>query len=547
MSCPLPPGVTGLISSQSVASQPLERHTSAPTLSTRPRKTPSTSRVRPVPLPQKSQSSTGFNHSGLPQSQQYYTTSSQQRTRTYSLNRQNRALLHHILEADDMSPEQYLSQSPSDFSVPPSFPVTSSPDRERGEFKSQDLSLLSTLMPRQWQVPYSPTTSTSGVSMTTASTAMSEPMSRITTNEQLSGFDMLRVDSSISQCDLSDTTAIDSHKVSDFDQLFSDPFFPSSEQFSCSQSQSSFPAYDSTVPFLSSVEMKRSSSEESNASSSSSHASQSRMSARMHQQNAQSKTRRLAPKLEREDSSASDVATAPKIIEVITDDGTVQRKAEISRTVRTQIQRKTVFCEFCTDHPQGFHGEHELRRHIDRTHASVRRVWICTNPIRNDDFLINCKACRNGKTYGANYNAAAHLRRTHFNPCQNKRGGRGKVSENRGGKGGGDKPSMEFLKDWMYDMWEFDIKGNKVFQPMTKDGIVPHLQVNWMSNMQPSLDAAYDIYQDSIGMFDLPLSYSTDLVSKSRHFADEYDVFDNQNPILPSQPYPQVMDGSFMQ
>jgi hypothetical protein len=74
--------------------------------------------------------------------------------------------------------------------------------------------------------------------------------------------------------------------------------------------------------------------------------------------------------------------------------------------------------------------------------------------------LANCKACRNRKTYGANYNAAAHLRRAHFYPCKNKRGGRGKVSEGRGGMGGGEKPPMEELKNWMYEQIEVNVGGN---------------------------------------------------------------------------------------
>lgn len=76
--------------------------------------------------------------------------------------------------------------------------------------------------------------------------------------------------------------------------------------------------------------------------------------------------------------------------------------------------------------------------------------------------LTSDTACRAQKTYGANYNAAAHLRRAHFNPPKNKRGGRGKKSEGRGGMGGGNKPSMDELKNWMYERWEYNVNGRLV-------------------------------------------------------------------------------------
>ncbi|KAL2126007.1 hypothetical protein VTI74DRAFT_1961 [Chaetomium olivicolor] len=53
--------------------------------------------------------------------------------------------------------------------------------------------------------------------------------------------------------------------------------------------------------------------------------------------------------------------------------------------------------------------------------------------------LSKCKACVTQKRYGAYYNAAAHLRRAHFNP-------------HRGGKASGDWPPMSILKDWMREV-----------------------------------------------------------------------------------------------
>jgi hypothetical protein len=148
----------------------------------------------------------------------------------------------------------------------------------------------------------------------------------------------------------------------------------------------------------------------------------------------------------RADSDASH-RDYPRIVEVTLGDGTILHNAEIPRS---QPRRKTTFCHLCNDHPAGFHGDHELRRHVDRQHTMTREVWICKDNTLQDALrpvvpLANCKSCRNKKAYGASYNAAAHLRRTHFFPCKNKRGGRG-----RGLMGGGEKPPMDELKNWMY-------------------------------------------------------------------------------------------------
>jgi hypothetical protein len=156
----------------------------------------------------------------------------------------------------------------------------------------------------------------------------------------------------------------------------------------------------------------------------------------------------------------------PKHVNFTSGDVNTQQKAKIPQIDRPQPQRKTTFCSMCADHPQGFHGDHELRRHIDRHHTTIRKVWICRDAINEETRpvvpLANCKACRNSKTYGANYNAAAHLRRAHFYPSKNMRGGRGK--EERGGMGGGEHPPMEELKNWISEKWQSIINGQVTLQ-----------------------------------------------------------------------------------
>ncbi|KAK1449669.1 hypothetical protein CMEL01_07005 [Colletotrichum melonis] len=107
---------------------------------------------------------------------------------------------------------------------------------------------------------------------------------------------------------------------------------------------------------------------------------------------------------------------------------------------------RRVYCIKCNEYPEGFRGEHELRRHTDAKHASLVRRWVCTEPDTYSPTLpqpviplAKCKACVTQKRYGAYYNAAAHLRRAHFNP-------------HRGGKASGDWPPMTILKDWMREV-----------------------------------------------------------------------------------------------
>ncbi|KAI1336462.1 hypothetical protein F5Y15DRAFT_427102 [Xylariaceae sp. FL0016] len=117
--------------------------------------------------------------------------------------------------------------------------------------------------------------------------------------------------------------------------------------------------------------------------------------------------------------------------------------------LRTSYQRpplRRVFCTKCNEYPEGFRGEHELRRHTDAKHAALVKRWVCTEPQTLSSNapqplipLSKCKACVTQKRYGAYYNAAAHLRRAHFHP-------------HRSGKASGDWPPMTILKDWMREV-----------------------------------------------------------------------------------------------
>ena len=122
-------------------------------------------------------------------------------------------------------------------------------------------------------------------------------------------------------------------------------------------------------------------------------------------------------------------------------------RAKYQRPIQEKIK-----CELCDLTPGGYRGPHELRRHMDQKHGLTRKVWVCVDRSPNQDFLSNCKQCREKKTYGAYYNAATHLRRVHWNPREK---GRKDASsrKDRPGSNSGDYPPMEMLKLWMEEIY----------------------------------------------------------------------------------------------
>ncbi|KAF2662898.1 hypothetical protein K491DRAFT_616655 [Lophiostoma macrostomum CBS 122681] len=201
-------------------------------------------------------------------------------------------------------------------------------------------------------------------------------------------------------------------------------------------------------------DMRRSTStsSESDSSQGSTSSTVSRQSRRDQEIKAQAE-RKIAP-APRADESSDETMSASSNVQmkrVTSEDGSSRDVAPITKAPYTRPHHPKIMCQHCNARPEGFRGTHELDRHVQRAHAELRKGYICVEPPTHKKFLAGCKHCRNGKVYGAYYNAAAHLRRAHFHP--RKRGRKGKGDERRGGIGGGDDPPMEYLKkDWIKEV-----------------------------------------------------------------------------------------------
>ena len=232
-------------------------------------------------------------------------------------------------------------------------------------------------------------------------------------------------------------------------------------------SHSIFSAAEAAAQFHSSgssfgEKMEKSQSNESTSSSSSNASSRSKQ--RLQAQNLLAAARPLMPKGGSDDISISRDYSSQLMSRQSSKDG-LQDKIAISKPNYVRPKHDRVHCKQCEDHPDGFRGEHELRRHQDRQHKLMVKKWVCVQPQQCAPDspkpvvpLNKCKACNaQKKKYGAYYNAAAHLRRAHFRPKANK--GRAKTAkmedtQKRGGKAGGDWPSMHELKYWMMEVEE---------------------------------------------------------------------------------------------
>ena len=304
-------------------------------------------------------------------------------------------------------------------------------------------------------------------SLTTCTSQSSEMMSRQSTCNELSGIQMMHLNSNPMSQDF----------VGD---MYSADFYSNGAKAMSSEEQNHLVAGAGSFSFnsqsmfdssslLQAENMVRGDSNISNASALSSasvdstSSSKSRSKEQLRKTNIQANKRKLAPAPSDEDEPDS---RAPPLVRLKSKDGAEDKMvAQIPKQPYQRPKHDRVFCKLCNVEKDGFRGAHELHRHMERAHSTLVKKFVCVEPQDiKPEFtpvhpLSKCKACsQSRKRYGAYYNAAAHLRRAHFVPKTRARSkgknGEEKEREKRGGKGGGDWPPMAELKRWMVDVME---------------------------------------------------------------------------------------------
>ncbi|MCJ1463035.1 hypothetical protein MMC07_001639 [Pseudocyphellaria aurata] len=96
------------------------------------------------------------------------------------------------------------------------------------------------------------------------------------------------------------------------------------------------------------------------------------------------------------------------------DSTTPHGERNIQRKKYKRRPHPKAFCEFCTNHPNGLHNEHTLKKHIRSIHTATRKIWICVDISIDKMFLAKCANCSSDKRYRSKLNATKHLKGDHF-------------------------------------------------------------------------------------------------------------------------------------
>jgi len=162
-----------------------------------------------------------------------------------------------------------------------------------------------------------------------------------------------------------------------------------------------------------------------------------------------------------------------------TSSGLISMNSQMSSRSYVRRPHPRSYCDQCNEVSDGFRGDHELRRHKERVHAETKKVWVTKDISPEGDFLASCKACKRGKHYFADYNAAAHLRRQHF--CKEGKRGRGRLRrEDDEKKGLKYQVIHNKLKGWGMDWRE----GNPGTLYATQGGFTMRFLRRWMEQIE---------------------------------------------------------------
>lgn len=391
---------------------------------------------------------------------------------------QHKPELEQVVEIDSGdAPPEYFART----KFPNPSPIDTSPITQWRNAGHQHRNSASSRRRQSFGLQTPSTPSTAG--LTTATTIGTDMSRQNSFGDVLGPFEMMQLHSNTSFTEYNSTDENQYASAIPFSTSSSYPKFSSSEEqnllvagaYGASlESQNSFASQNDGVlaaqpPFSASPieDMKRSQSNESSTSSSS---TRERSKAMLKRQNQHAASRPLAPK------AGGDGAVLSRqgshiLPSIKSKNGFENRAVAITKQPYQRPKHDRVFCDLCTEYPEGFRGAHELGRHRDRQHKVQVKKFMCIEPSDgiNSQFqpvrsLSNCKSCLELKKYGAYYNAAAHLRRAHFKPKTRNRGRGSKVEEKlekRGGKGGGDWPPMPELKRWMKEVYEHVTDGQQ--------------------------------------------------------------------------------------